>query len=93
MSRSSIVSWHAVNRLVSEVTEEAGINTIERMMAIGLAFRLCRDIKNGNEQETDKRRMRLITREERIRKRVVLANKRRAKCNLGKEIQIQGCGM
>jgi hypothetical protein len=93
MSRSSIVSWHAVNRLVSEVTEEAGINTIERMMAMGLAFRIRRDIKSGNEQETDKRRMRLITREERIRKRVVLANKRRGKCNLGKEIQIQGCGM
>jgi hypothetical protein len=31
--------------------------------------------------------MRLITREEVVRNGVVLANKRRGKCNLGKEIQ------
>jgi hypothetical protein len=42
-----------------------------------------------NRRQT-RRGMRLITREELIRNGVVLANKRRGKCNLSKEIQVKG---
>lgn len=38
------------------MTEEAGINTIERRIAFRLAFKLCTDIKSGSEQKTDTQR-------------------------------------
>ena len=38
------------------MTEETGINTIERRIALRLAFKLCTDIKRGSEQKTDTQR-------------------------------------
>jgi len=69
------------------VTEETGINTIERRIALRLAFKLCTGIKSEANRRQTHRGMRLITMEELVRNGVVLVNKRRGKCNLGKEIQ------
>ena len=38
------------------MTEETGINTIERRIALRLALKLCTGIKSGREQKTDTQR-------------------------------------
>jgi hypothetical protein len=58
------------------VTEETGINTIERRIALRLALKLCTGIKSGREQKTDTQRNEINSREELVRNGVVLVNKR-----------------
>jgi hypothetical protein len=69
----------AVNGLASKVTEEAGINTMERRIALRLAFKLCTDRKNGNEQKTDTQRIEINYKGRTYKKRGSIAEQEKSK--------------